>query len=151
MDSTIPPGGGASSSAALVVLGGAAIRNVNGVSWTPEELAWDSALAEWFIGTRGGSMDHITICLGAAANAVLIDYATDQTRLAALPDQPFEWITFFTKPADKGREIMIEYNERAAVSRLLIPAIIDHWKVSAPARHKTWCETKQELARGSAE
>lgn len=151
LDSNIPPGGGASSSSALVVLGGAAIRNVNGISWTPEELAWDSALAEWFIGTRGGSMDHLTICLGAAANAVLIDYATDQTRLAALPDQPFEWITFFTKPADKGREIMIEYNERAAVSRLLIPAIIDHWKVRAPARHDVWLDTKQLLARGSAE
>ena len=125
LDSNIPPGGGASSSSALVVLGGAAIRNVNGISWTPEELARDSALAEWFIGTRGGSMDHLTICLGAASNAVLINYATDQTRLAALPDQPFEWITFFTKPADKGREIMIEYNERAAVSRLIIPAILN--------------------------
>ncbi len=124
LDSNIPPGGGASSSSALVVLGGAAIRNVNGVSWKPEELARDSALAEWFIGTRGGSMDHITICLGAAANAVLIDYATGHTRLAALPDKPFEWITFFTKPADKGREIMIEYNERAAVSRLIIPAML---------------------------
>jgi len=133
------------------VLGGAAIRNVNGISWTPEELARDSALAEWFIGTRGGSMDHITICLGAPANAVLIDYATDETRLAALPDKPFEWITFFTKPADKGREIMIEYNERAGVSRLLIPAIIDHWQVSAPDRHNTWLETKRQLARGSLE
>jgi len=151
LDSNIPPGGGASSSSALVVLGGAAIRNVNGISWTPEELARDSALAEWFIGTRGGSMDHLTMCLGAAANAVLIDYATDQTKLAALPDQPFEWITFFTKPADKGREIMIEYNERAAVSRLLIPAIIDHWKVRAPARHDVWRDTKQLLASGSLE
>ena len=124
LDSNIPPGGGASSSSALVVLGGAAIRNVNEISCTPEELSRDSALAEWFIGTRGGSMDHITICLGAPANAVLIDYATDKTRLAALPDKPFEWVTFFTKPADKGREIMIEYNERAAVSRLIIPAIL---------------------------
>jgi galactokinase/CTP:molybdopterin cytidylyltransferase MocA len=124
LDSDIPPGGGASSSSALVVLAGAAIRNVNQISWTPQELARDSALAEWFIGTRGGSMDHITICEGAAAHAVLIDYATNQTRLAALPDKPFEWVTFFTKPADKGREIMIEYNERAAVSRLLIPAIL---------------------------
>jgi galactokinase/CTP:molybdopterin cytidylyltransferase MocA len=96
-------------------------------------------------------MDHLTICLGAPANAVLIDYATDKTRLAALPDKPFEWVTFFTKPADKGREIMIEYNERAAVSRLLIPAIIDHWQVSAPARHNAWIETKRLLARGSLE
>ena len=149
LDSNIPPGGGASSSSALVVLGGAAIRNVNGMATTPEELARDSALAEWFIGTRGGSMDHLTICLGAATNAVLIDYATDQTRLAALPDQPFEWITFFTKPADKGREIMIEYNERAAVSRLLLPAIIDHWQVTAPARYDAWLDAKRLLAGGS--
>jgi galactokinase/CTP:molybdopterin cytidylyltransferase MocA len=149
LDSNIPPGGGASSSSALVVLGGAAIRNVNAISWTSEELARDSASAEWFIGTRGGSMDHLTICLGAAANAVLIDYAANETRLAALPDKPFEWVTFFTKPADKGREIMIEYNERAAVSRLLIPAIIDAWQVSAPSRHNAWLDTKKLLARGS--
>ena len=163
LDSNIPPGGGASSSSALVVLGGAAIRNVNGISWTPEELARDSALAEWFIGTRGGSMDHITICLGAPANAVLIDYATNKTRLAALPDKPFEWVTFFTKPADKGREIMIEYNERAAVSRLLIPAILKSASTSAPdvidavgllpetisldAIRRDYPETSQELER----
>jgi galactokinase/CTP:molybdopterin cytidylyltransferase MocA len=151
LDSNIPPGGGASSSSALVVLGGAAIRNVNGILWTPEELARDSAIAEWFIGTRGGSMDHITICLAETANAVLIDYASRQTRLATLPDEPFAWVTFFTKPADKGREIMIEYNERAAVSRLIIPAIIDSWKTSAPARHSAWQETKGSLAGGSAE
>src|SRR6185503_16743671 len=149
LDSNIPPGGGASSSSALVVLGGAAIRNVNGISWTPEELARDSALAEWFIGTRGGSMDHLTICLGVAANAVMIDYATDQTRLAPLPDQPFEWITFFTKPADKGREIMIEYNERAAVSRLLIPALIERRSSTKPATYNAWRETMDLLAAGS--
>jgi galactokinase len=151
LDSNIPPGGGASSSSALVVLGGAAIRNVNGISGTPEELARDSAIAEWFIGTRGGSMDHITICLAETANAVLIDYASHQTRLATLPDEPFAWVTFFTKPADKGREIMIEYNERAAVSRLIIPAIIDSWKSTAPARHDTWIDTRRLLARGSVE
>ena len=151
LDSNIPPGGGASSSSALVVLAGAAIRNVNGISWTPEELARDSAMAEWFIGTRGGSMDHITICLAQTANAVLIDYASHKTRLAALPDDPFAWVTFFTKPADKGREIMIEYNERAAVSRLLIPAIIDSWKSTAPARHNAWLDTRRLLAGGSLE
>ena len=151
LDSDIPPGGGASSSSALVVLGGAAIRNVNAISWTPEELATDSATAEWFIGTRGGSMDHITICLAETASAVLIDYASHKTRLAALPNEPFAWVTFFTKPADKGREIMIEYNERAAVSRLLIPAIIDSWESTAPDRHSAWLDTKRSLTDGSVQ
>jgi galactokinase/CTP:molybdopterin cytidylyltransferase MocA len=123
LDSTVPAGGGASSSSALVVLGGAAIREVNKIPFSPAELARDSALAEWYIGTRGGSMDHTTICLAQRAHAVVIDYRTGQTRQVYLPDEPFQWLTFFSKPADKGREVMIEYNERAAVSRLLIPAI----------------------------
>src|ERR1041385_7489557 len=123
LDSTVPAGGGASSSSALVVLGGAAIREVNKISFTPAELARDSALAVWYIGTRGGSMDHTTICLAQRAHAVVINYRTGQTRQVYLPDDPFQWLTFFSKPADKGREVMIQYNERAAVSRLLIPAI----------------------------
>ncbi len=149
LDSNIPAGGGASSSSALVVLGGAVIRNVNAVSWTPEELAKDSALAEWFIGTRGGSMDHITICLARSASAVLINYATGQTRNVALPDEPFAWLTFFSKPADKGREVMIEYNERAAVSRLLIPAVIDSWKSTASRRYEEWRDALDLLNAGS--
>lgn len=149
LDSNIPAGGGASSSSALVVLSGAAIRNANDIAWTPAELASDSAMAEWFIGTRGGSMDHITICLAQPASAVLINYATAQTRSVGLPDEPFQWITFFTRPADKGREVMIEYNERAAVSRLLIPAVIDSWKTTEPDRHKQWRETLGLLASES--
>ena len=47
LDSNIPPGGGASSSSALVVLGGAAIREVNEIPVSLEELAHDSAMAEW--------------------------------------------------------------------------------------------------------
>src|SRR6185503_2145083 len=85
LDSNIPAGGGASSSSALVVLSGAAIRNVNEVRWTPTELANDCAMAEWFIGTRGGSMDHITICMAQPASAVLINYASGETRSVGLP------------------------------------------------------------------
>lgn len=149
LDSNIPPGGGASSSSALVVLGGAAIRQVNKISFSLEELAHDSAMAEWYIGTRGGSMDHITICLAQEARAVLIDYSKHKTRHVSLPDDPFHWITFFTKPADKGREIMIEYNERAAVSRLLIPAFLQRWQLTDPKRHSAWTGTIDALANGS--
>jgi galactokinase len=150
IDSNIPAGGGASSSSALVVLGGAAILEANHISFTSEELARDSAMAEWFIGTRGGSMDHVTICLAQPASAVLISYSSNQKRRVALPDEPFEWITFFTEPADKGREVMIEYNERAAVSRLLIPAIIDSWKSTMPDRHSAWRDALELLITGTS-
>jgi galactokinase/CTP:molybdopterin cytidylyltransferase MocA len=149
IDSTIPPGGGASSSSALVVLGGAAIRQVNDISFTLEGLAKDSALAEWFIGTRGGSMDHTTICLAEDSSAVLINYATGETRRMPLPARPFKWITFFSRPADKGREVMIAYNERAAVSRLLIPAIIRNWRTTHPDRYRQWSEVFKSFSSGS--
>jgi galactokinase len=145
VDSNIPPGGGASSSSALVVLGGAAIREVNNVAFTANELAQDSALAEWYIGTRGGSMDHTTICLAQPGSAVLINYSNRQTRRVSLPDQPFQWVTFFTQPADKGREVMIEYNERAAVSRLLIPAVIEAWKSNQVDLHARWSDAVNGL------
>ncbi|HKE55443.1 MAG TPA: sugar phosphate nucleotidyltransferase [Pyrinomonadaceae bacterium] len=150
LDSNIPAGGGASSSSALVVLGGAAIREVNAIPFTLKELAQDSALAEWYVGTRGGSMDHITICLAQSASGVLIKYSTGQTRRISLPDKPFAWITFFSKPADKGREIMIEYNERAAVSRLLIPAVIRKWKNTDAALHSRWVESLASFETGSS-
>ena len=69
----------------------------------------------------------------------------------SLPDKPFEWITFFSKPADKGREVMIEYNERAAVSRLLIPAVINKWKRTNSERHTGWAAVLRSLEKGSLE
>ena len=149
VDSTIPAGGGASSSSALVVLAGAAIREVNHIKYTPEELARDSARAEWYVGTRGGAMDHTTICLARTSQAVLISYAGERTRHVSLPGQHFQWITFFSKAADKGREVMIEYNERVAVSRLLIPAVIDGWKIKRPDRYRAWCKAVDSFAKGS--
>lgn len=149
LDSNIPAGGGASSSSALVVLAGAAIREVNGVSFTAAELAHDSSLAEWYIGTRGGSMDHTTICLAEASSAVLISYSTHQTKRLALPDKRFTWLTFFTRPANKGHEVMLEYNERAAVSRLLIPALIDGWRETDPQRYRTWADALDSFRHGS--
>ncbi|MEO8434772.1 MAG: NTP transferase domain-containing protein [Pyrinomonadaceae bacterium] len=149
VDSNIPPGGGASSSSALVVLAGAAVREGNHIKYTPEELARDSARAEWYVGTRGGAMDHITICLARTSRAVRISYWRDDTRRVSMPGQYFQWITFFSKAADKGREIMIEYNERAAVSRLLIPGVIEGWKMKQPDRHRAWSKAVESFAKGS--
>jgi len=150
VDSGIPAGGGASSSSALVVLASAVVRDVNRLRYAPMELARDAATAEWYVGTRGGSMDHITICLAKRDHAVLISYLEQQTRQVTLPGRQFRWVTFFSQPADKGRAVMIEYNERSAVSRILIPAVIEGWKTEAPQRYAEWRSALQALQTGSA-
>ncbi|HEY8188869.1 MAG TPA: sugar phosphate nucleotidyltransferase, partial [Pyrinomonadaceae bacterium] len=150
VDSRIPAGGGASSSSALVVLGNAAVCEVNQLKWTPLELARNAARAEWYVGTRGGSMDHITICLSKRDHAVLITYRDQQARHVSLPAQKVRWVTFFSQPADKGRAVMIEYNERAAVSRIIIPALIEGWKTQQPERYAAWLKALQSLQDGSA-
>src|SRR5262249_3407416 len=74
IDSSIPAGAGASSSSALCVLSGAAVRLISGIQYDRAELAMDSSRAEWYVGTRGGSMDHTTILLARPESAIKISY-----------------------------------------------------------------------------
>jgi len=148
VDSSIPAGGGASSSSALVVLTSAALRDVNKLPYAPMELAREASKSEWYVGTRGGAMDHITICLAKRDHAVLISYFDQQARHVALPGNQFRWITFFSQAADKGREVMIEYNERAALSRIVIPALIEGWKAKHPERYAKWLSEIRSLEMG---
>lgn len=135
IDSTIPPASGASSSSALTVLAGVAIRRANQIECELAKLAQESSQAEWFLGTRGGALDHTAICLARQGHAVHLSYEKNRAELVLLPSEQFRWVTFFTHPADKGREVMLGYNERAAVSRLLIPAVIKGWGCRLP---KMW-------------
>ena len=148
--STIPPGGGASSSSALVVLAGAAIRSVNQIAYDARELADESSQAEWYVGTRGGAMDHLTMCLSQRQKAAHISYFYRQVDLVPLPHQQFCWVTFFSHPADKGREVMLEYNERAAISRIIIPAIIENWSINCPKLYDAWQTALEEFGSNSA-
>jgi galactokinase len=124
IESSIPPNSGASSSSALVTLAGAAIREANHLKFKLKELALDSSQAEWFIGTRGGAMDHLAICLATPGTAIHISHSNRGAETIPMPDHRCRWITFFSHKADKGRELMLEYNERVAVSRIMIPALL---------------------------
>jgi galactokinase/CTP:molybdopterin cytidylyltransferase MocA len=150
VDSSIPPGGGASSSSALIVLAGAAIRAVNHIEYNPQQLAHESSQAEWYVGTRGGAMDHLTICLAQRQHAVHISYDEQRADLIPLPEQRFRWVTFFSHAADKGREVMLEYNERAVISRIIIPAIVEYWSVNRPELYDAWQTALVEFKSGSA-
>jgi galactokinase len=124
IESSTPPNSGASSSSALVTLAGAAIRRANHLELDLRELALDSSQAEWFIGTRGGAMDHLAICLATPGDAIYISHSNRRAETIPMPDHRYRWITFFSHEANKGRELMLEYNERVAVSRIMIPTLL---------------------------
>src|SRR5436190_24116728 len=44
---------------------------------------------------------------------------------------------------------MIEYNERAAVSRIVIPALIEGWKTKQPERYTKWLSAIRSLETGA--
>lgn len=125
IDSTIPAAGGASSSSAVVVLSGAAVRIANNIQFDPETLAEDSSKAEWYIGTRGGKMDHCTMCLSSRQSAVHLNFTPFRASLVPLHRFRYRWVAFYSHPADKSGDVMLKFNERSAVSRLLIPALLD--------------------------
>ncbi len=140
VDSTIPAAGGASSSSALCVLSGAAIRIANRQPFTLEELAEDSSRAEWYIGTRGGKMDHTVICLSDRQSAINIHFKPFRVETAPLHRYRFRWVTFYAHQADKSGAVMREYNERAATSCVLIPALLDRLFEQEPDLGARWKE-----------
>jgi len=56
----VPIGAGLSSSSALTVVGAVALLDINGWTMSPPNLAHLCAEAEWYVGTRGGIMDHLS-------------------------------------------------------------------------------------------
>ncbi len=145
IDSTIPLGGGASSSSALTCLSAAAVRIVNGINFSRRELALNAARAEWFIGTRGGALDHLSICFGRTDHLLDISYEDMGITLRSLPSSDYSWMTFFTHPAEKGSSVLLQYNERAAISRIVIPALIAEWKDTQPGLMSIWRRSLGQL------
>jgi len=146
IDSTLPAAGGASSSSAVVVLSGAAVRLANGLPCDREALAQDSAKAEWYIGTRGGNMDHCTMCLARRQNALHLNFSPFHTELTPLHRYRYRWVAFFSHPADKSGDVLLKYNERSAVSRLLIPALLERLCGEDPALRARWDDAVRTLS-----
>ena len=145
VDSTIPAAGGASSSSALCVLAGAAVRLANGTRFTLEELADDSSRAEWYIGTRGGKMDHTVLCLSDRQAAINIHFVPSRVHMVPLHRYRFRWVTFYAHAADKSGHVMQQYNERSATSCLLIPALLDQCFQQRPELRDTWDRALRQL------
>ena len=73
----VPVGAGLSSSSALTVAAAVALMGVNGLEMPRPELARFCAEAEWYVGTRGGMMDHFISLMGRRGHALFLDCRPD--------------------------------------------------------------------------
>ena len=120
IDSTIPAAAGASSSSALTLCGLAAAHLANDIPWTPEELAVMGGEAEWYVGTRGGMMDHTTMMYAEEEGVLKLEFGPLEVELID-DDLGCRWFSVFTHPADKGGAVRDAFNELAFVQREIIP------------------------------
>jgi galactokinase/CTP:molybdopterin cytidylyltransferase MocA len=147
VDSEIPVAGGASSSSALVVVTAMGMRLASGLALDMDELAESCSKAEWFIGTRGGKMDHAAMCFSQPSSALLITFEPFSVEAIPMPAKGYRWATFFTHPADKGSGVMSEYNERSLVSKFIIPELLEElFATNAPLRYE-WSDVLDAISQ----
>ena len=126
IDSNIPPASGASSSSALATCASIAIRLANDLSLEQSSLVKDTADAEWYVGTRGGMMDHATMMFAEAGKMLRLTFRPFTARPLDSSAQlaNYRFVTIFTHPSDKSREVQLAFNTRALAARDVIPQIL---------------------------
>ena len=124
IDSNIPAAAGAASSSPLTLCGLAAAHLANDVPWTPEDLAVMGGEAEWYIGTRGGMMDHATMMFAEEGGMLKLEFTPFEVKLIE-DGLGCRWFSVFTHPADKGGPVRDAFNELTFVQREIIPSYLE--------------------------
>ncbi len=111
--SDLPPAAGLSSSSALLTGFTLALLEANGIHATFEELMEILPEGEYFVGTRGGGMDHAAV-LGAEAGAALLVRFSPVVSTCSVP-VPKGWaflVAHSLTMAEKSGAVRAEYNAR---------------------------------------
>ena len=126
IDSTIPPASGASSSSALATCASIAIRLVNNLPLEQSSLVEEIANAEWYVGTRGGMMDHATMMFAEAGKMLRLTFRpfSAQSLDSSTQLADYKFVTIFTHPSDKSRSTQLAFNARALVARDVVPQML---------------------------
>ena len=116
LESNISPGMGLSSSSAIVVAMMEAMCDTNHISLTDDEFVNYCGIAEWFVGTRGGSGDHAAIKFGRLG---MITHMKTLPQLMITCHLPFpggyQMIIFNSGiTADKSGAARQKFNEKTA-------------------------------------
>ena len=134
----LPPAAGLSSSSALLTGATLALLRANGVRASFEELMDVLPEGEYFVGTRGGGMDHAAVLAGRAGCAVLVEFAPVAVTPVPIPQDWGFLIVHSGSMAEKSSAVKAEFNARRAagqraLDRLGLPSFRDASRENAPA------------------
>ncbi len=126
IDSNIPLASGASSSSALATCASIAIRLANDLPLEQRSLVEETANAEWYVGTRGGMMDHATMMFAEVGKMLRLTFRPFTVQTIDSPAQlaGYRFVTIFTHPSDKGTSTQLAFNARALAARDVIPQML---------------------------
>jgi galactokinase len=115
----VPRGAGLSSSSALTVAFAVALAYLNDQPATGMEFAHSCADAEWYVGTRGGIMDHFIALLGRRDHAMFLDCRpvnNGRYRIEHVP-MPGDYRLLVVNSGVRHENARGEYNYRVAACR----------------------------------
>lgn len=110
--SSLPVAAGLSSSTALMTACTLALLEANEIRASFEELMEVLPEGEYFVGTRGGGMDHAAVLSAREGCALLVEF--DPVRVTPIPVPP-GWAFFVAHSgvrAEKSAAVRAQYNER---------------------------------------
>ena len=115
----VPRGAGLSSSSALTVAVATALARLNAIEAEGPAFAQSCAEAEWYVGTRGGIMDHFIAVLAERGHAMMLDCRPDAAkhyRTAQIP-LPEDYRLLVVDSGVHHENARGEYNRRVAACR----------------------------------
>jgi galactokinase len=143
----IPPAAGLSSSSALLVASALALLAVNGIDAGFEKLMELLPEAEYYVGTRGGAMDH-AVCLGGQAGMALkIDFTPLRVHPTPVPRDWCFLVAHSLVRAEKSSVVKEQFNSRRAACRRALQQLAPGLSYSDLLRRNT---TEELLAEARA-
>jgi galactokinase len=110
--SDLPAAAGLSSSSALLAAFALALLRANGVEPSFEELMEVLPEGEYFVGTRGGGMDHAAVLSARPGYATLVRFAPVSVEMIAVPAGWSFLVAHSMTHAEKSGAVRAEYNSR---------------------------------------
>jgi galactokinase len=115
----VPRGAGLSSSSALTVAAAVALAYLNGLPSAGMNFAHNCSDAEWYVGTRGGIMDHFIALLAQRDHAMFLDCrpASDGRYRTEHVPLPKDYRLLVVNSGVRHENARGQYNHRVAACR----------------------------------